>query len=215
MTIATVPLAKEHQFPATGRRPLAPGDTLSAKPLEEPAMWRRKKKRTYTNVNFIVPVVSAAVAGAGLAYVFDPERGRSRRARTRDRMAGALRHSGRRMGRGARLARAQAVGLSRRAWHAIRPHGVTTPDDITLVHRVESEVYRENHDAKGAINVSAFAGTVTLRGALKRPDDIRHLVAKVQKVPGVRQVDSLLHVEGTPAPNKAEAIEASHHVDGF
>jgi len=178
-------------------------------------VWRRKKKRQYSSPGFIVPVISAAIAGAGLAYIFDPERGRSRRARTRDRMAGEVRHTGHRMARNLRAMRAQSVGLSRRAWHAVRPHGAGYVDDVTLAHRVESELYRADHHAKGAINVSAFEGSVVLRGALRRPDEIHEIESKVKKVPGVRRVESLLHLEGTPAPSKAEALDASHHSHGF
>lgn len=174
-------------------------------------MWRRRKRRT-NNAAFIVPVVSAAMVGVGFAYVFDPERGRSRRARTRDRLAGACRHSVRRVGRSFRAMRARSLGQFRRGVHAVRPVRKEYVDDVTLAHRVESEVYRDNHVSKGALNISAFEGAVVLRGALKRPDEIRELESKVAKVPGVRRVESLLHLEGTPAPNKAEALEASHHV---
>jgi hypothetical protein len=155
------------------------------------------------------------MAGAGFAYIFDPERGRSRRARTRDRMAAAFRHFGHRVGRSLRAMRAQSVGLGRRAWHAVRPHTAGYVDDVTLAHRVESELFRTEHDVKGAINVSAFEGSVVLRGALRRPDEIREIESKVKKVPGVRRVESLLHLEGTPAPNKVDALEATYHARDF
>ena len=48
-----------------------------------------------------------------------------------------------------------------------------------------------------------------LRGQLRTPDDIDRMVRAVEHVPGVVEVRNMLHLPGTPAPNKREAREAS------
>ena len=62
-------------------------------------------------------------------------------------------------------------------------------DDATLKDKVESELFRDEHEVKGAININAQEGVVQLRG-----------VEKTEKIQGVREVESLLHTPGTEAP---------------
>jgi hypothetical protein len=50
---------------------------------------------------------------------------------------------------------------------------------------------------------------VILRGQLDSGDEMHRIEEAVRKVPGVTAVTSLLHMPGTPAPNKAEALAAS------
>ncbi|MGH7764501.1 MAG: BON domain-containing protein [Candidatus Dormibacteraceae bacterium] len=51
--------------------------------------------------------------------------------------------------------------------------------------------------------------TVVLRGQLNTAADITRIEAAVLKIPGVGGVRNLLHITGTPAPNKAAALIAS------
>ena len=41
-------------------------------------------------------------------------------------------------------------------------------DDATLKDKVESELFRDEHEVKGAINVNAQEGVVQLRGSSRR-----------------------------------------------
>lgn len=146
------------------------------------------------------PLVLGAAAGAALAYFFDPDQGRRRRATARDRAYGALRDAGRLAERGSRLAGSQAYGLSQRITH-LRP-SAETPNDATLVDRVMSEAFRGlDPDLKGRVNLNAVGGVVYLRGELERPEDIRALEDRVRRTPGVNEVENLLHLPGTPAPS--------------
>jgi osmotically-inducible protein OsmY len=104
--------------------------------------------------------------------------------------------------------RALVVGRAKRAQHAVGRHDHGYVDDITLVQRVESHLFRDPHVPKGRLNVDAAGGTVYLRGALPEPGVIRQIESMVAKVPGVMRLDSFLHLEGTPAPNKADALAA-------
>lgn len=73
-------------------------------------------------------------------------------------------------------------------------------DDATLKDKVESELFREEHEAKGAISVNAQQGVVQLRGELPSQDLIDALVNRTQQIHGVREVENLLHTAGTEAP---------------
>ena len=73
-------------------------------------------------------------------------------------------------------------------------------DDATLKDKVESELFRDEHEVKGAINVNAQEGIVQLRGELPSQDLIDTLVDRTQKIHGVREVENLLHTPGTEAP---------------
>lgn len=73
-------------------------------------------------------------------------------------------------------------------------------DDWTLKAKVESELFRDEHEVKGAVNVNAQEGVVQLRGQLPSQDLIEALVERTRKIHGVRDVENLLHTPGTEAP---------------
>ncbi len=81
-------------------------------------------------------------------------------------------------------------------------------DDGTLKAKVESELFRDEHEVKGAINVNAQEGIVQLRGELPSRDLIEALVERTRKIHGVKDVENLLHTTGTPAPPTPEGAEA-------
>ena len=139
-----------------------------------------------------------AALGAALAYFFDPENGRRRRKVTLDRLASMFRRHGRRL---ARNATSEAYALKQKATH-LREERKPQPDDATLAHKVESEIFRGADVPKGQINVNAEDGKVVLRGEVESPELIEELVGKARKVQGVQDVESLLHTPGEPAPSR-------------
>ena len=50
------------------------------------------------------------------------------------------------------------------------------------------------------MNVNAQHGVVQLRGQVESPQLIDELVARTRSVQGVREVENLLHLPGSPAP---------------
>jgi BON domain len=141
-------------------------------------------------------LAAAAAIGAVLAYFLDPDRGRSRRAETADRAAGLMRRGARRVGRGARYVRATASGIGRRLGRADAAH--ERPNDATLAHKVESEVYRDPTIPKGRMNVNAENGIVVLRGVAESREQIERIIASTLAVDGVREVQSRLRTPGDP-----------------
>jgi osmotically-inducible protein OsmY len=73
-------------------------------------------------------------------------------------------------------------------------------DDVTLTHKVESELFRDEHEAKASVSVNAANGVVQLRGEVGRPELIDELVQRARSVEGVRNVENLLHLPGQEAP---------------
>jgi gas vesicle protein len=127
-------------------------------------------------------LVGGALGSLGTLFL-DPQQGRRRRKGLVDR-AGAL---GRRTGR-----RAERAG-----------HLQEEPkdfDDVTLARKVETEIFRDAEVPKGQIDVNVQEGVVQLRGEVPTPELLNDLVAKTRGVQGVRDVESLLHLPGTPAP---------------
>jgi hypothetical protein len=136
--------------------------------------------------------------GAALAYFFDPDHGARRRNVTGDRVGRFLRRSSERGEQLGRLATGHAEGMAYRATHP-EPENVE-PDDVTLVNRVESEVFRSRDIEKGKVNINAVAGVVYLRGQLDSENKIKRLEAAVRRVPGVKDVRNLVHLPGRTAP---------------
>ncbi len=112
--------------------------------------------------------------GAALTYFFHPLEGPERRAKVGGRIK-------------ALLARAE---------EGPKPQ----PDDVTLAHMVESELFRDEQVPKGQINVNAENGKVYLRGEVDEAEMIRDLENRTRSIQGVEDVENLLHLPGAEAP---------------
>jgi hypothetical protein len=139
-----------------------------------------------------------AVLGALLAYFFDPQNGKRRRHTTVDRTTGFFRSGARKSERTGRAVAAEAYGVSQKVRH-LREEPKEF-DDATLADKVRSEVFRPADAPKGDVSVNVQKGVVQLRGQVERPELIEELVEKVRTVQGVKDVENLLHLRGTPAP---------------
>ena len=134
--------------------------------------------------------------GALIAYFFDPDNGHRRRALARDRIPALLRRSSDRAGR---AVKSEVKATTKKMAHrkeAEKPQ----PDDVTLAHKVETEIFRDADVPKGQINVNAENGKVILRGEVDQPSMIKDLEERTRKVQGVREVENLLHTPGEAAP---------------
>jgi osmotically-inducible protein OsmY len=112
--------------------------------------------------------------GAALTYFFNPMEGQQRRAK----FAGRIK------------------SLLSRAEEGPKPQ----PDDVTLAHMVESELFRDEQVPKGQINVNAENGKIYLRGEVGEQELIRDLENRARSVQGVEDVENLLHLPGAKAP---------------
>jgi osmotically-inducible protein OsmY len=135
---------------------------------------------------------AAVVGGMLLEYFLDPQRGTNRRNTILGQVGGMT-----------NMVPGKVAGVMPHA------HDNTNPDDVTLKDRVESEVLRDPTFGRAPINFNVENGIVVIHGELPTQGDIDALVSKVQGIRDVKGVENLLHLPGTPAPNKLSAIEAS------
>ena len=145
------------------------------------------------------PFLLLAGIGAALAYFFDPQNGARRRNMTRDRTLAFFRQGGRKAERAGRTVGSQASGLKQKATH-LREEEKPQPDDVTLARKVETEIFRPEDAPKGQVDVNVENGIVFLRGEVERPEIIKDLEGRARKVQGVREVENLLHLPGSPSP---------------
>jgi osmotically-inducible protein OsmY len=136
--------------------------------------------------------------GAALAYFFDPDNGRRRRAMTRDRASAKFRYGAQRAEQLGRTASSEAYGVKQKVKHR-KEEEKPQPDDVTLARKVETEIFRDADVPKGQINVNAENGVVVLRGEVEKPELISDLEEKTRAVQGVRDVENLL---STPEKQK-------------
>ena len=140
----------------------------------------------------------AAAAGAALEFFLDPRSGKRRRHLVRDRTRAAFRRRARTVERHAHYEAGKLVGVA----HAITHHQHAMPelDDVSLVRKVESELFRDRTIPKGPISINADRGIVVLRGQLDDAQQIQRIEREVRDVAGVRDVENLLHPPGVAAP---------------
>jgi osmotically-inducible protein OsmY len=151
--------------------------------------------------------------GVLLAYFLDPKAGRRRRHTARDRAMSRVRRGERRAAARARRGESHALGIARRTLNAARPRHREPFDDVTLARKVESELYRRARVPKGHISINAEEGLVFLRGVMDRQEDIARIELATRQIEGVRDVENLIHLPGTPAPPshpKSERLRSSN-----
>ena len=134
--------------------------------------------------------IGATVAAAG-AYLFDPDRGRSRRARLADQTGAALRKAGERIKAQASYQKGVARGLV---------HDVTKPfqppvevDDETLLQKIRSEAVGRWPGSKQDLEIEVIDGAVTVRGQAP-PDHADELIRLIESVDGVRAVADAMSI---------------------
>jgi osmotically-inducible protein OsmY len=136
--------------------------------------------------------------GALVAYFFDPQNGRSRRAQARQRIPAFFRSTTQKAAGAGGSVAARASAAKQKATH-LKEQEKPQPDDVTLARKVETEIFRDSDVPKGRINVNAENGKVVLRGEVEQPELIEDLEKRTKKVQGVHEVENLLHVPGSSA----------------
>jgi osmotically-inducible protein OsmY len=148
-------------------------------------------------------LVGGSAAGAALMALFDPVRGKARRARLVSQAGGFARRRARRFGRLGRRVVSDIEGYRDRVTYG-RKGDYIAPNDVTLEQKVESEAMGRSDVPRGIV-VNVEDGLIVLRGQVESEDQIEHVERLVRRVDGVRDVENLLHVKGTMPPNKAAA----------
>ena len=152
----------------------------------------------------------AGAAGAAAAYMFDPDRGRTRRAQAKDQLLSRVRKTRRELDRQARYMAGSATGTAKRFSRS--GASKASLNDAGLASKVESVIFRPEDAPKGRVSVNVEDCVVFLRGEVETQEQIDTLVHSAEQVDGVREVRNLMHLPGEPAPTKdgTEAQTAGH-----
>lgn len=153
----------------------------------------------------------AAGLGAGLMYLFDPNRGKTRRTQLRERAASLYHRTKRAIGHSVTDVESRAIGVAAELRRTLQDTG-GVPDE-TLVARVRTHLGRVATHPH-AVKVTAENGRITLSGTA-RPNVVKILEDAVRKVPGVKAVEN--HLVAKPAVDEPAAAGlrsismAGHH----
>jgi BON domain len=75
-------------------------------------------------------------------------------------------------------------------------------NDVALARQVEATLALHPHVTTGRVLVSADGGRITLRGTTDVAAEITAFEQSARAVPGVADVQNLLHIQGTAAPTR-------------
>jgi hypothetical protein len=142
----------------------------------------------------ITSLLVGAGAGAGLMYLLDPDQGNRRRALVRDQLVHAGHLTGDAVDATSRDVRNRARGVVAELRSRLSPEG-DVPDD-RLRERVRArlgQIVRYAHSIEATVD----GGRVSLRGPVLA-DDVAGLVRRIERVPGVREVDDQLELHAEP-----------------
>lgn len=133
----------------------------------------------------------AAAIGAAVAYLFDPDRGRSRRARIADQTAARARDAAGAVKAKAEYQKGVAKGIIHEVTEPLR--GEEAYDDDTLLQKVKSEAlgyWPDPHE----IEVDITNGMVRVSGRVGNESDRENLIELIRDVEGVGLIDDRIKV---------------------
>ena len=147
--------------------------------------------------NTALAMIAGAAFGGVMMYLADPNRGNSRRASVRQKMAHRVREFGCVTDKGVRDLRNRTRGILAEAWSSIKTERV--PDEV-LMDRVRAKIGRAvSHPSE--IEVTAKNGTIALYGPVLE-NEMDHLIAAAHSVRGVHSIENRLepHQPGDNIP---------------
>jgi hypothetical protein len=149
-------------------------------------------------MNKSLKLISAAGAGAGLMFLFDPSRGKRRRALVRDKIRHASRVAGDVAGRTGRDVRNHVRGVFAEVGALFRTRDVS---DEVVSARVRAKLGRlVSHP--GAIEVKSVDGSVVLSGPLLAAEE-HPLLESVAVIGGVKNIENLLELHDQAGDTQA------------
>src|SRR5438445_10240207 len=118
----------------------------------------------------MVKLIAGATVGAGLAYAFDPDRGKARRARLKTRTRAQLRRTSRALERRAHYEGQKVAGLRHKM---MAGGGHDAPSDHVVADRVRSKVFGHMPGIAHHVNLDVIDAAATLRGERDHPAELR------------------------------------------
>jgi uncharacterized membrane protein len=159
---------------------------------------RSRSRANWAEMNLALTALCGLGMGAGLMYIFDPVRGKRRRALVRDQLVHAGHLFKRAMGITSRDLSHRAYGVLAEGNHLFHREEVS---DEVLEARVRAKIGRSVSHPH-AISVTVNDGRVRLSGPVLA-DEVNRMLSGVWSVRGVKEVEDLLTVhtqaEGMPS----------------
>lgn len=175
---------------STGNNRKKPVKAQRSKPQSRNNKW---PALTYESLGSISFFLAGTFFGSALAYYFDPLSGRQRKALVRDK-AVRLKHDSAWYGNKVwKNLRNRSQGLKARTLK--KTEGEQFVNDEKLVQRVRSKFGRDVIHSK-SIDVTAENGVITLSGPILA-HEVDHLIKRVKKVEGVKDIINNLDVHET------------------
>jgi osmotically-inducible protein OsmY len=128
----------------------------------------------------------AVAVGAALAYLFDPDRGKSRRSRMSDQAAARARDVAEEAKAQAEYQKGVAKGVFHEVKKSLQPEGEF--DDETLLQKIRSEAL--GYIDSSGIEVDVTDGNVRVTGSIDDEKSRDRLLKLVRAVDGVGKVES-------------------------
>ncbi len=147
--------------------------------------------------------------GAGVMYLFDPDRGRSRRTQLVSHLEGVVRRRVRRTTTETKQHAHYLEGRLKGVVARARGEGRYHPESDVDLREHLRQVIHSLPVPTSDVTVDAVAGKATLRGQVRSSEEQAEIRKAVAAVPGVREVEDFLHLPGTVAPNKAGVLRVS------
>ena len=154
-------------------------------------------------------LLKGLAAGAAAMYLLDPQFGKTRRSKAKGALTRAANDYGKLWERGTADI---AHRLQGQAFEAKGLLSGEVPDDETVTQRVRSVAGHTLTDA-GDLHVETSGGVVTLAGVV-RPGEPDLLIPAVERVRGVRSVESALTTDGEPVPHRPQTGLAANMPTG-
>jgi CBS domain-containing protein/osmotically-inducible protein OsmY len=158
-----------------------------------PRSWRYSAQGSASTPGAFLLGTACIGLGAGIMYLLDPNRGRSRRARVQSKTVGLYKDLGNFATKAQRDLQNRATGLMAEAKAKFRPQEQV--DDDILEARVRSKLGHVMSHSR-AISIEVKKGSVTLNGSVPA-DVIDDVISGARSVPGVVEVISNLRAPGT------------------
>lgn len=132
-----------------------------------------------------------AMLGAALAYLFDPDRGRGRRARLSDQAAARGRDLSESVRQQAEYQKGVAKGIVHEASSALRSD--KEYDDETLMQKVRSEALGY-WDDDADIEIDITDGMVMISGSVRDTESRDRLLRLIRRIDGVGLIDDRISI---------------------
>lgn len=138
-------------------------------------------------------LISGAAIGAASAYLLDPDRGRSRRARLYDQTSALARKATGKSRSWVRYQKGAARGVAHKLSEPFREQEQSVDDD-TLLQKIRSEAIGYWDPASENVEIDVDRGIVTLKGSVGKPTDHADLINLIRKVEGVEAIQDRVEV---------------------